>query len=257
MAAKPTSVAELFKSKAKKKPKSTNLNAERPPEEPKPVLRSANPDAAGEDGWERSLRQDQDTLKACGLWLREVDADGACLFRAFADQLDGDGGEAHAAYRERCVDFMRANRDDFAPFIDEDFDTYCESMRQATTWGGQVEAKALARSTDVNLRIYQPSEARRADALEQTVVEFLVADDAARCVQLCYHPLHHHGRHYNSVRCVDDDGSGPALAVTAPELRARIQDALNPKVPEPVPEVAADEEAAKPKTRSKTSVRIF
>lgn len=48
------------------------------------------------EGWARELkkvllstymalasgREDQDLLKSCGLWVKEVEGDGACLFRA-------------------------------------------------------------------------------------------------------------------------------------------------------------------------------
>merc|ERR1740121_371583 len=96
---------------------------------------------------------------ACGLWIKDVEADGACLFRAFADQLSGNP-EEHAAFREGCVDFMEANRGDFEPFLEEEFEQYCAQMRQSTTWGGHVEVQALARCHGVNAIIYRPSEAR-------------------------------------------------------------------------------------------------
>lgn len=253
----PPSLDALFKSKAKKKPKSTNLNAERPPSPPKPILRR---DVVGEgeqdEGWQRALRQDEELLKACGLRIKEVEADGACLFRAFADQLEGNGGEAHASYRERCVDFLRDHRADFEPFLDEDFEEYCARMREPATWGGEVEAQALARSAGVNLLIYQPSQAGRPSGLVSSTVDIITSEASdCRCLQLSFHPTHHHGHHYNSVRCVDDEGSGPAIAASATELRRRIDEALNPKAPELAAE-PKEEEIREPdphaKMRSKT-----
>jgi len=231
----PASLDDFFKSKAKKKPKATNMNAatEKPPEEEKPkVARPApNPDAL--EGWERALRKDQDLLKACGLWIKEVDGDGACLFRAFADQLDGSNGSDHLAYRERCVDFLKAHRDDFEPFLDEDFNEYCSRMREPTAWGGHVEVQALSRALGVNAVIFQPTEAGRPDKLLSTCVEMVSTDeDSARCVQLSFHPQHHAGEHYNSVRCVDDNGEGAALCPSVTELKRRIADALKPPVKE-------------------------
>merc|ERR1719476_656765 len=100
-----------------------------PPPAPKPI-KGVGMQPDGDEGWERALKRDEDLLKACGLWIKEVEADGACLFRAFADQLDGDGGAEHAAYRERCIDFMQAHRDDFEPFLEEEFTKYCARMRE-------------------------------------------------------------------------------------------------------------------------------
>lgn len=241
----PASLDALFKNKAKKKPKPTNMNAvqekEKPPPE-KPLSKlllkpPAEPAAEGEQGWERALRRDQELLKAGGLWIKEVEADGACLFRAFADQLGGDGGKSHSDFRERCVDFMQAHREDFEPFLEEDFSAYCERMRQPSTWGGHVEAQALARCEGVNALIYRPAEASgQLEGLMTSLVEIPTSDESARCVQLSFHPTHHHGQHYNSVRCCEDEGAGPVPAVSLLELRRRLEEAAKPKAPAPVEE---------------------
>lgn len=233
MAGKPASLDALFKSKAKKKPKAMNLNAEQPPPAAKaaPAPRPAPSDAesaGANEGWERALRRDQDILKGCGLWIKDVEGDGACLFRAFADQLDG-SVDGHADYREQCVDFLEAHQDDFEGFLGEDFGEYCCRMRQAATWGGHVEVQALSRSLGVNVVIFQPAEAGCAENLLQNTVDvFAVETSDPRCVQLSFHPTHHAGQHYNSVRCEGDDGEGPAPPLSIDELRQRIATALEP-----------------------------
>jgi hypothetical protein len=250
----PKSLDALFGSKAKKKPKASNMNAgyvEPPAPAPKPRIAPKVVDPNAVEGWERALRKDQDLLKACGLWIKEVEADGACLFRAFADQLDAAGPSEHAKYRERCVDFIEAHRQDFEPFLEQDFGEYCARMRQASAWGGHVEVQALARALGVNTLIYQPTEAGRPESLLSTCVEVLTeGEDDSRCVQLSFHPQHHAGQHYNSVRCVDDAGESPALVASVPELRRRIDSALKP---EPAAEAtpAAEEKAFDRKARAK------
>jgi len=246
---KPASLEALFKSKAKKKPKATNFNAtaeKPPPPAPKPVRipATAGEGTSSTEGWERALRRDQELLKSCDLWIKEMEADGACLFRAFADQLMGDGGEAHVQLRERCVDFMQANRGDFEPFLEEDFSEYCIRMREPSAWGGHVEAQALARASGVNALIYRPADAGgQADDLVRTAVEILTSDVGdARCVQLSFHPTHHAGQHYNSVRCTSDDGAGPAPLANIAELRLRIEEALKPKELPPAEEQAVETE---------------
>merc|ERR1712217_292890 len=79
-------------------------------------------------------------------------------------------------------------------------------------------------------------------ALEIVTTE---AEDA-RCVQSSFHPTHHHGQHYNSVRCVTDEGSGPAPAASLAELKRRIDEALAP--PPPKEEVVEEAAPAKPMT---------
>lgn len=245
----PPSLDDLFKGKAKKKAKPLNLNksqaVEKPPDPPPRPARPAEP---AELQWERALRRDEDTLKACGLWMKAVEADGACLFRAFADQMEGDSGEKHASYRETCVDFLEAHRADFEPFLEEDFDGYCQRMREPAVWGGHVEAQALAQALGMNVVIHRPADAEKPEDLDRASVEILVSDlGDARCIQLSFHPTHHVGQHYNSVRCSDDDGAGPAPAMSMVELRRRMEDARRP--PEPEAKASAGGPKAKPRCR--------
>lgn len=244
----PPSLEALFKGKAKKKVKPVNFNEAAAADKaaapavatgPTAFLRPAGGTAfaaaaANDEGWERSLKKDEDLLKNCGLWIKEVDADGACLFRAFADHLSPEGSHAHSHLRTQCVDFMEAHREDFEPFIDEDFSGYCSRMRQPSTWGGHVEVQALARLHGVNAIIYQPSTfPGRPEQLLRSAVEVLGSDrDDVRCVQLSFHPNHHAGQHYNSVRCSGDDGTSPAPPASLEELRRRVEDALKPQVAE-------------------------
>lgn len=246
----PASLDAFFKSKPKKTPKATNMNAfvERPVEKTPPPKPVRSTEGENTEGWERALRHDQEILKAGGLWIKEVEADGACLFRAFADQLTGDGS-VHADYRTKCVDFLESHREDFEPFLDEDFTAYCARMRLQATWGGHVEVQALARSLGVNVVIYTPAEAVKVDALSSTAIEIVTSEDA-RCVLLSFHPTHHAGQHYNSVRCVTDVGEGAADHMTILELKRRKGEALLPPPAVPAPE------AAEQKTKGR-SAKVF
>merc|ERR1719469_951999 len=108
-------------------------------------------------------------------------------------------------------------------------------MRETSCWGGHVEAQALARCLGVNALIYRPAEAVEPAGLERSTVEILTSEtEDCRCVQLSFHPTHHAGQHYNSVRCTDDEGKGP--------------------VPEPKGEEVAEEPVQKPRG---TSARVF
>ncbi|CAE7264784.1 OTUD3 [Symbiodinium natans] len=90
-----------------------------------PALCASAPSSSTK-GWEREVRKDKELLRRCGLSVHEVASDGACSFRAFAHQLLGDE-LGHVKMRERCVDFMLAHRDEFEPFIAEEFHGYCSS----------------------------------------------------------------------------------------------------------------------------------
>ena len=58
-----------------------------------------------------------------------MNSDGNCLFRAIADQLEGDSS-LHQKYREEAVDHIRGNQDDYVAFIEDDetVDQYCDRM---------------------------------------------------------------------------------------------------------------------------------
>jgi len=72
-------------------------------------------------------------------------ADGNCLFRSIADQLEGHE-KLHRKYRQEAIDHINANRDDFAPFIEDDetIDQYLSDMQKDGNWGGQIELTALS-----------------------------------------------------------------------------------------------------------------
>lgn len=177
-------------------------------------------------GWERAFKRDDEMLWGCGLWCKKVEGDGACLFRAISDQLEGDGGASHMKYRSSCISFLEANQADFEPFIEEPFKEYISKLREPKAWGGHVEAQALSRALGVNALIYIPAEAKSADGVLECAIEVVTAEEDARCIQLCFHPRYHSGAHYNSVRSLGDSADGPPPASSLSELRARVAEAL-------------------------------
>ena len=64
-------------------------------------------------------------------------ADGNCLFRSIADQLEGNE-KLHRKYRQEAVDFIEINKNDFAPFIEDDetIDHYLADLCRDSVWGG-------------------------------------------------------------------------------------------------------------------------
>ena len=63
------------------------------------------------------------------LALRVIPGDGNCLFRAFSDQLYGEDAR-HAEIRADVVDYMRAHREDFEPFLVDEtsFDRHLQNL---------------------------------------------------------------------------------------------------------------------------------
>jgi len=119
--------------------------------------------------------------------VHEVDADGNCFFRAMCDQRWG-SERHHAALRARVVAYMRANRDAFEPFLEDDekWDAYVERMAEDGTWAGNVELQAASLVCMANVCVHQANQPR------WEIRNF----DADRW----FHVAYEGGDHYNSAR---------------------------------------------------------
>ncbi len=58
-------------------------------------------------------------LAQYGLKVVEVSGDGNCLFRAIADQLEGNE-KLHKKYRQEAVKHIEENKDLYCHFIEDD-----------------------------------------------------------------------------------------------------------------------------------------
>ena len=146
-------------------------------------------------------------LKPLGLVIHEIPADGHCLYRSLAHQLqlraaDNDGGggaaEDHLSCRREIAAHIRSHPNDFVPFLAEsgatDLAAYCETIESSNEWGGQLEITALAHSRKACITVFS------ADAPPLLTGEEYKALGGP-CIELAYH-RHYYGlgEHYNSVR---------------------------------------------------------
>ena len=118
--------------------------------------------------------------------IKDVAADGHCLYRAIADQ----SGSTYTSIRETCASFMESHESDFAPFIeDESFGDHCAKVRSSAEWGGQPELLALARALERPIVVYSRDSAplRMGDGEGEELVVTYHRD---------YYAL---GEHYNST----------------------------------------------------------
>ena len=117
--------------------------------------------------------------------IKDVAADGHCLYRAVADQSDS----TYTEVRKTCAAFMAAHESDFAPFIeDESFGDHCAKVRSSAEWGGQPELLALARALNRPIVVYSRDSAplRMGEGSDEIVVTY----------HRDYYAL---GEHYNST----------------------------------------------------------
>ena len=118
-------------------------------------------------------------VSALGLAIKDIKADGNCLFRAIEHQISlqmpnfeskanlseeffADPNTRHRYLRKKAAQYVRQHESTFAPFLaledsPEPFAQYCERMETSSDWGGQIELRALSDYCDVKLKYFATS----------------------------------------------------------------------------------------------------
>ncbi|RSH80567.1 uncharacterized protein EHS24_009149 [Apiotrichum porosum] len=92
------------------------------------------------------------------LTLRDVNADGNCLFRALADQLWGEQSR-HAEVRKLVCDHLERARGELGDFVagflseGETYDGYVQRMRGAGVYGSHIELQAATKVFRRSIRV--------------------------------------------------------------------------------------------------------
>jgi OTU domain-containing protein 6 len=175
--------------------------------------RAAEQDAAGQRAQEEASTMTDHRAKESeymkkvfathGLVEKDIDPDGHCLFSAVADQLSQSGIPSgrtdssepeYKTVRRAAAAFMAENGDDFAPFLEDDLETYVARIRDTAEWGGQLELTALARRYGAEIRVVQ-------DGRMERIGEQDGAHKTPKVLWLAYY-RHGYGlgEHYNSLR---------------------------------------------------------
>mmetsp|Transcript_41779 Transcript_41779/g.67091 ORF Transcript_41779/g.67091 Transcript_41779/m.67091 type:complete len:293 (+) Transcript_41779:47-925(+) len=142
-------------------------------------------------------------LNGIGLKSVPVCFDGNCLFRSISFNLFGSQGK-HMDIREKVVEAIEQDEEHFSLFIheDESFQDYCQRMREDGEWGGNMELTSLSRLLNCAIVIHSADQPAYVLSCEES-------PGFTSQVHLAYLD----GMHYNSVRSVDDDCTGPAVPV--------------------------------------------
>lgn len=151
--------------------------------------------------WDKYFLEFQEWLKPKGIYMRDVEGDGNCLFRSVADFVDGDEKE-HDQYRRMAVDYITKNKEYFAMFLldDENIDEYIKDMDEDGTWGGHFELVALSNLLNVKFCLHIKDH-------EPVIVKSSEKDlRGNKVVHLAYHV----DEHYSSVRKIGDEAKEPA-----------------------------------------------
>ena len=101
------------------------------------------------------LNKFKQQLNPLCLKVKEVEGDGNCVFRAVADQLEGDES-LHSVFRQRTVEYILENKGMYTYFIEDDetIEEYCKDLAKDGIWGDQLEINALAKVFQFNAIIH-------------------------------------------------------------------------------------------------------
>lgn len=92
-------------------------------------------------------------MSSLGWEIKQMNEDGACLFRSIADQIYGDQ-DFHHQVRTDCMNYIVQNRDYFEPYVTEDFDKYVARKRTWYVHGNHLEIQAMSELYNRNIEVY-------------------------------------------------------------------------------------------------------
>lgn len=88
-----------------------------------------------------------------GLIIKEMEEDGACLFRAISYQIYGDQ-DMHDIIRQQTMDYIYQNREYFEQFLTEDIHSYVKRKRQNHLHGNHIEIQAMSEMYNRPVELY-------------------------------------------------------------------------------------------------------
>ncbi|XP_055636431.1 OTU domain-containing protein 5-B isoform X2 [Toxorhynchites rutilus septentrionalis] len=88
-----------------------------------------------------------------GLIIKDMEEDGACLFRAISLQIYGDQ-DMHEIIRQQTMDYIYQNREYFAQFVTEDINNYVARKRANHVHGNHIEIQAMSEMYNRSVELY-------------------------------------------------------------------------------------------------------
>ncbi|XP_017875487.1 OTU domain-containing protein 5-A isoform X5 [Ceratina calcarata] len=137
--------------------------------------------------WQERDRWFEKRMRKMGFVVKKMGEDGACLFRAVADQVYGDQ-EMHSVVRKHCMDYIASNQEFFSHFVAEDFSTYVDRKRQEYVHGNHIEMQAMSEMYNRSIQLYCYS-------TEPINIFHTMVESDNEPIRLSYQ----RGSHYNSI----------------------------------------------------------
>lgn len=83
-------------------------------------------------------------LEQHNFYRKHTARDASCLFRVISEQMY-DTQMHHLIIRQKCVNYIRKNRNYFEKYIEGNFDEYLTDMLKPKTFGTLVELQAAGK----------------------------------------------------------------------------------------------------------------
>ncbi|XP_023336969.1 OTU domain-containing protein 5 [Eurytemora carolleeae] len=156
---------------------------------------------------EKDLRFER-VMRRKGYTIKLMGEDGACLFRAVADQLYGDQ-DMHRRVRSQCMNYIESNNDYYAQYVTEDFKEYVRRKRLTQVHGNHLEIQALSELYNRPIHIYCYS--------SEPINIFQNVNRSSSELSIPIRLSYHRGVHYNSV--VDPNNSAIGVGLGLPGVK--------------------------------------
>lgn len=118
-----------------------------------------------------------------GVTIAQIPADGDCMFSSIIMHVSC----TVLDLRERISSYIKSHREEFECFIDENFDSYCESIRKSA-WGSDIELEATSRIFERPVKIFAK---RRILSFGESF--------KSEPILLSFHERQYSSAHYNAV----------------------------------------------------------
>lgn len=162
-----------------------------------------------DEEWVEKDRRFERAMRLKGYSIKLMGEDGACLFRAVADQLYGDQ-EMHSCVRAQCMDYIESNRDYFEQYVTEDFIEYIRRKRVIQVHGNHLEIQALSElyNRPIHVYCYSSEPINICEPVNRSSSEVSIP------IRLSYH----RGSHYNSL--IDPNQTAIGVGLGLPGVKA-------------------------------------
>nr|XP_004660975.1 OTU domain-containing protein 6A [Jaculus jaculus] len=156
-------------------------------------------------------------LRPKNLVMKTIPADGHCMYRAIQDQLAF--SVTMETLRYHTASYMRKHMDDFLPFFSEpegdnlytqeDFLRYCNDIMFRSSWGGQLELRAISHILQTPIEVIQAN----------SPIIVIGEEYHQKPLTLIYlHYACNFAEHYNSVKPIKTSPVGVRGLGPAPRL---------------------------------------